>query len=534
MSKARKIGSFGKNVHNKNEFEGREGIPYCRVSSKRQETEGSGLGSQEGRCIEDLRRINVPYDRTFADSFSGGGDFMNRPAMRNMLAYIDANPHKRFVVIFDDLSRFARDVFFHIKLRAEFRKRDVILRCLNYNFDESEEGEFAELIFAGKAELDRKQNRRQVVQKQKARLELGYWAFGAKRGYQMKPNPLHGKLLTPIEPDASILKEALEGFSTGRFMRKVDACTFLVEKGFWKKQKPERYIDKFTNILIDPTYAGDIEYPVWGVERRRGYHEGIISVETYEANQSRLNQESRKKNIRIDVSDHFPLRSLLLCEECKKPLTGAFSSGRKAKYPYYRCQNKECIYGRTSIPTNIAHKGFKKLLREQKLKKDVDLLIDKIFERAWEAEIKNINECEDHSVRKTSLLREQLTQITNLIVNTKSDVVRGVYEKQLEEKAREIEVIENDSVAGLDLSIPYRTALKKATGMLKSPYEIWESVDVREQQKLFFFIFDDKLLYSKKAGYRTDNLPCAVRLFEDFVTSNSQDVEMARIEPASE
>jgi len=80
---------------------------------------------------------------------------MKRPAMKKMLEYIDAHPHKKYVVVFDDLSRFARDVFFHIKLRAEFRKRDVILRCLNYNFDESEEGEFAELIFAGKAELDR-------------------------------------------------------------------------------------------------------------------------------------------------------------------------------------------------------------------------------------------------------------------------------------------------------------------------------------------------------------------------------------------
>lgn len=225
---------------------------------------------------------------------------------------------------------------------------------------------------------------------------------------------------------------------------------------------------------------------------------------------------------------------LLLCEECKKPLTGAFSGGRSTKYPYYRCQNRECIYGRTSIPVNDAHIGFKKLLRKQKLKDEVDVLIDKIFERAWEAEVKNLNTCEEDSAKKSILLQEQLKQITDLIVNTKSDVVRGVYEKQLEEKAREIETIENNSIKNLNLDIPYRTALKKATGMLKSPYEIWESVDVREQQKLFFFIFDEKLLYSKKAGYRTDNLPCAVRLFEDFVASNTQDVEMGGFEPPSE
>jgi hypothetical protein len=42
---------------------------------------------------------------------------------------------------------------------------------------------------------------------------------------------------------------------------------------------------------------------------------------------------------------------------------------------------------------------------------------------------------------------------------------------------------------------------------------------------LFSFIFDEKLECSKKAGYRTDNLPYATKLFEDFVTSNSLDVE---------
>src|SRR3989338_9409684 len=163
---------------NKNPFEDREGLVYARVSSKKQEMEGTGLQSQEGRCINDLKTIGVSYIKSFPDSFTGGGDFMKRPAMKELLEYIDARPHKKFVVVFDDLKRFARDVEFHLKLRTAFRARDVILRCLNYNFDESPEGRFAELIMAGQAELERHQNSRQVSQKMKARLEAGYWSFG--------------------------------------------------------------------------------------------------------------------------------------------------------------------------------------------------------------------------------------------------------------------------------------------------------------------------------------------------------------------
>ncbi len=78
---------------------------------------------------------------------------------------------------------------------------------------------------------------------------------------------------------------------------------------------------------------------------------------------------------------------------------------------------------------------------------------------------------------------------------------------------------------------PYRTALNKAVGLLKNPYSVWINLDTKEKQSLFYFIFDRKLLYSKKEGYRTDKIPSSIKLFEEFVTTNSQDVEMGGIEP---
>src|ERR1035437_3927265 len=127
MSKG-KIQNFNSNTENP--YEGREGLVYARVSSKRQETEGSGLESQEGRCVNELKILNVPYIKTFPDSFSGGGDFMKRPAMREMLSYVDAHPHKKFVIVFDDLKRFARDTKFHFDLRTALKARNILPKCL--------------------------------------------------------------------------------------------------------------------------------------------------------------------------------------------------------------------------------------------------------------------------------------------------------------------------------------------------------------------------------------------------------------------
>jgi DNA invertase Pin-like site-specific DNA recombinase len=321
---------FAQLITNANPYAGRVGLVYARVSSKRQELEGSGLESQQKRCVNDLTSIGVPHGKTFPDTFTGHGDFMQRPAMRALITYIDANPHKKFLVIFDDLSRFARDVEFHIKLRATFRSRDVILRCLNYNFDDTPEGKYAELIMAGGAELFRMQNQRQVIQKMKSCLERGYLPFARKRGYDRVKDPVMGKTHVPNK-DGKLMKFALEGFATGRFRRKVDVARYLHEHGFWNpsKRPADKFVDDVTEMLSDVFHAGYIEYPEWGVTRRKGIHKGIITLDTFELNQKRLLKEETKARIRIDISPDFPLRGLVNCPECGQKLTGAPSLGAR-------------------------------------------------------------------------------------------------------------------------------------------------------------------------------------------------------------
>ena len=526
-----RAGSFGKTT-SQNPYEGRVGLVYARVSSKKQEIEGTGLGSQEGRCKSDLLSLGVPYTDSFLDSYPGGGDFMNRPAMRDMLAYIDARPYKKFLVSFDDLKRFARDVEFHIKLRAAFAVRDVTLRCLNYNFDESPEGRFAELIMAGQGQLEREQNRRQVIQKMIARMELGYWPFCSKKGYDITKDPLHGKLCIPNH-EGAILKRAMEDFSHGVFVRKIDACRFLVEQGFWKKQKPEKYIDKFDEMLRDPFYAGYIEYTPWEVERRIGKHDGIISLETHELIQKRLRREGLGKRIRLDMSADFPLRGLLVCDHCGGHITGAWSQGRKCRYPYYACQNRTCEYYGKSIPKADIESGFTDLLKRNALKPEVEKILIPLFDRIWKEETDALKKQGEAAAREQSRLEEKARTLTEMVIAAKSDTLRSAYERQLEATAEEIENSDGQTGMELDLSIPYRTALGKATGLLKNPLHIWEKLETTDQHKLFYFMFEQKLPYHRTDGYRTAKIACAARLFEEFATANSPDVDITGIEPVT-
>ena len=125
-------------------------------------------------------------------------------------------------------------------------------------------------------------------------------------------------------------------------------------------------------------------------------------------------------------------------------------------------------------------------------------------------------------------LEEKEAQLTDLILTEQSDDLKQSYRKQLKRVANEIKEAQT-SPEKIDLSIPYRTAFDLATKMLKNPYSAWESMDVFEQHRLFFFIFEEKLPYNHLTGYRTDDIPLTTRLFEDFAEQNSQYVDLTRI-----
>ncbi len=96
----------------------KKAIIYCRISSTKQRIEGSRLESQEYRCRQYAAAQGYEVETLFTDDVSGGGDFMKRPGMVALLQYLKRHKKTHYVVIFDDLKRFARDTMFHLKLRV--------------------------------------------------------------------------------------------------------------------------------------------------------------------------------------------------------------------------------------------------------------------------------------------------------------------------------------------------------------------------------------------------------------------------------
>jgi len=153
-----------------------------------------------------------------------------------------------------------------------------------------------------------------------------------------------------------------------------------------------------------------------------------------------------------------------------------------------------------------------------------------VFDRVW-CEEKKALEWQDNLARHRKLdLEVKIREFSELAREANSERVRRSYEVQMDDAAKELEELEHPLVSELDLSVPYRTALEKSTGMLKNPISIWDSVDVHEKHRLFFFLFEAKLAYTRNEGYRTGDSLSATRIFEEFVTSNARVVEVGRIE----
>ncbi|MBW4710755.1 recombinase family protein [Roseobacter sp. YSTF-M11] len=120
--------------------------------------------------------------------------------------------------------------------------------------------------------------------------------------------------------------------------------------------------DLFNRVL----YAGYIEHEPWGIRRRKGHHDPIVSLEVYERIQARK-AERKLAPARADINEDFPLRGAVNCACCDAPMTSCWAkSGTGKRYPYYWCQTKTCDMYRKSIRAEKIDAAFEDIMQSLK------------------------------------------------------------------------------------------------------------------------------------------------------------------------
>ncbi len=494
-----------------------QALLYSRVSDTSQKTKGSGLGSQEYRCRQYAEENGWPVAAAFEDDVTGGGDFMKRKGMAKLLGYLDAHVDRNYVVIFDDLKRFARDTEFHRKLRRILTEKGAVVRCLNFTFEDTPEGEFIETIFAAHGELERKQNRRQVDQKMRARVEQGFWVTKAPMGYHYVEVKRGGKELRRTEPLASVLQEALEGFACGRYDTQCEVQRFLEGIPEFPHCLPGGKIRamKITRLLTNPIYAGYVHSKVWNISLRQGQHEGLISYETFRKIQSRL-EAGAMAPARKDINLDFPLRGFVTCADCDAPLRSCWSKGKFKKYPYYLCHTKTCdSYGK-SIPKAKVEGDFEKIVKSLCPSENVFNMAKAMFENALKQRLAQAT----HS-RKTlraDMLRieKQIEAFAERIIESASDAAINAYERKIDKLENERLLAEEKLAKGPQLKATKPELIELSLRFLANPWKLWASGNIALQKTVLRLAFSERLSYHRKDGYRTPKTTLPFKVLEDF------------------
>lgn len=484
----------------------KKAVIYCRVSSKKQTIDGAGLESQEHRCREYARERGYEVEAVFPDSQSAKGHFLDRPGMKALLAYLDAQQGENYVVIFDDLKRFARDTEFHLNLRRAMKQRNADLECLNFNFEDTPEGRFIETVIAAQGQLEREQIGRQSKQKMMARIEQGFWVFQAPVGYRYVKAKGGGKILEVDPLIGPVVREALSGFASGRFASQTEVKRFLESKPAFPKDMKGGLVRQQTvdRMLQQKVYAGLVGAPSWGINFRRGNHIPLVSFENFQRIQSKLRTRPYAP-WREDAKTEFPLRGAVSCACCGSPLTSGWCKGKMKKYPYYWCTKPGCEMKGKTIARDKIEAEFSNLLGQTKPASWFAGLFEALLHKCWEMR-------REHLERDQKLYQTQIAENETLIEDCVDRMMGATSASVTSAFGKKIEKLESENL-NLQEKISLQAAIPKtpegiiehSIRFLSDPKRLWESDVYALQRVMLKLLFNGFVPYTRGSGF--EHLP---------------------------
>lgn len=164
---------------------------------------------------------------------------------------------------------------------------------------------------------------------------------------------------------AELIKKGIEGFANNTLLEQHDLLNFWIRNDLkMRKGETIQYLEQVKRLLTEMIYTGFIEYAKWDIGLKKGYHEPLISLETYYMVQEKISINGRMKFKMHTYDKDFPLRGYVLCSCCNQKITASFSTGRNGtKYPNYRCNNRACDFYSKGINKNDIERDFVDLLR---------------------------------------------------------------------------------------------------------------------------------------------------------------------------
>ena len=350
-------------------------LAYIRISSQRQ-VNGESPETQLQAINNFAYNSGIDIVKTFYDEAKSGKN-TDRPALKELLQY--AEKHKGDIdhVIVYKMNRASRDMTSYVTgFLVPLKRLGITIRSATEPTDDSVYGQFMEMFNVLVGQMDNETKRAFTVDNMTNLSLQGWWQAPAMVGYDIHkiPNEV-GKLRPTLKPNsmAPLVKQVLERFSEGD-ITKAELTRYAASIGLRSRYGKKLSEDRIHAMIKHAIYAGYVANRQTGWELVDGKHEAIISRDTYEINQRLLyGKRKRAGEVRQKFNPDYPLKGLVLCPNCTKPLyASAPKTGAGGKSPRYHCSRPQCKGKYKSIKADVMHDDFEKML--QHIKPDDRLL----------------------------------------------------------------------------------------------------------------------------------------------------------------
>ncbi|MCK4945289.1 MAG: recombinase zinc beta ribbon domain-containing protein, partial [Alphaproteobacteria bacterium] len=370
--------------------------------------------------------------------------------------------------------RLARDIRVHWDLRDAINEYSAVMESPSATFGTDSDGRYFENIQALGAQHHREKNAEQTIKRQQARVIGGYWPFPASLGYIQERKEGHGKVMVPKEPLASIIREGMEGFAAGRFQTQAEVGRFFQSQPDFPKNRYGEVTNEAVNrILKRVIYSGYVKVDCWNIPLRKGKHEGLVSLETFERIQERL-RAGAKIPVRSDINADFPLRGFILCDDCKNPMTACWSKSKTGKkHPYYMCFKKGCKSYRKSIPRAKIEADFAILLSSVQPSSTMFNLAKAMFKDAWNIQSEHAAAFVQSVKYKLHEIEKKITGLLDRIVDSSSESVIKAYEDRITALEKEKLVMAEKMQKRHKPQRSFDEMFELAIAFLGNPQKLW-------------------------------------------------------------
>jgi len=442
---------------------------YARVSTGKQAEEGLSIAAQLAEMEEFARQRGWTEVARFVDP-GHSGSTLDRPGVQEMLYAVR---RKSFdILLVHELSRLSRSIFDTFRLFEELGKLDIGFASVkDPQFDFSNPASRLFLtIMAALHQYYLDQLRQHVAKSKRQRAREGlYNASVIPYGYRRGSDPRQPPQVEPRE--AAGVRLAFELYATGNYSFQ-QVAERLYDAGYRTRQGRPFSKDTIDDLLRNRFYTGQVVYRVKKKGRGQepevyeGQHEGIVSLETFEACQRAMRK--RRSGSRTYQASYrtYLLNGIAVCDICGRRLRAQATRSNR----YYREMSRarghlDCPQAQVGTAAGPVEQQVGAVFRHLRLPDDWQQRLEVLLDRSEEQEaLEN---------RRARLLAER-RRLHELYVRGYLGDDMSLYERETQRIQRELERLPTTDLE----------SIQWAASTLESMAQVWDAATLEEQRDL--------------------------------------------------